>query len=227
MKKSLILLSIIGLLSLSAAYGQQTTAVVDSSKYSAYWWHSKDMFDHLPDSRNEIVFLGNSITDGAEWFELLGNKRCRNRGISADVTEGVLLRLDAITKLQPAKIFIMIGVNDLSRNMTVDEITANYRIILERIRTESPRTKVYVESVLPVNPATGMARNHTDKTELIMELNGRLKALASEFGHTYIDLFSVMADSNNHLPGKCSIDGLHLSYEGYRIWAETIREFVR
>ena len=196
MKKSL-LLPIILLLTLTATYGQQTTSVVDSSKYSAYWWHSKDMYDHLPDSKNEIVFLGNSITDGAEWFELLGNKRCRNRGISADVTEGVLLRLDAVTKLQPAKIFIMIGVNDLSRNMTVDEITANYRTILERIRTESPRTKVYVESVLPVNPATGMARNHTDKTELIMELNGRLKALASEFGHTYIDLFSVMADSNN------------------------------
>jgi lysophospholipase L1-like esterase len=226
MKKSLIL-SITVLLTLTATYGQQTSAVVDSSKYSAYWWHSKDMYDHLPDSKNEIVFLGNSITDGAEWFELLGNKRCRNRGISADVTEGVLLRLDAVTRLQPAKIFIMIGVNDLSRNMTVDEITANYRTILERIRTESPRTKVYVESVLPVNPATGMARNHTDKTELIMELNGRLKALASEFGHTYIDLFSVMADSNNHLPRKCSIDGLHLSYEGYRLWVETIREFVR
>ena len=137
MKKSLIL-TIIGLLSLSATYGQQPTVAVDSSKYSAYWWHSKDMYDHLPDTKNEIVFLGNSITDGAEWFELLGNKRCRNRGISADVTEGVLLRLDAVTKLQPAKIFIMIGVNDLSRNMTVDEITANYRTILERIRTESP-----------------------------------------------------------------------------------------
>lgn len=226
MKKSLFS-ALIALITIISSYGQQPTPAVDSSKYSAYWWHSKDMYDHLPDSRNEIVFLGNSITDGAEWFELLGNKRCRNRGISADVTEGVLLRLDAVTKLQPAKIFIMIGVNDLSRNMTVDEITANYRTILERIRTESPRTKVYVESVLPVNPATGMALNHTNKTELIMELNGRLKTLASEFGHTYIDLFSVMADSDNYLPRKCSIDGLHLSYEGYRLWVETIREFVR
>ncbi len=77
------------------------------------------MYDHLPDTRNEIVFLGNSITDGAEWYELLGNKRIRNRGISADVTEGILLRLDAITKLKPAKIFIMIGVNDIARNMTI------------------------------------------------------------------------------------------------------------
>lgn len=213
-----------------AAYNlcsQQTPAAVDSSKYSAYWWHSKDMYDHLPDTKNEIVFLGNSITDGAEWYELLGNKRIRNRGISADVTEGILLRLDAITKLKPAKIFIMIGVNDLSRNMPVSDITANYRKILERIKSESPKTRVYIQSVLPVNPATGMALNHTNKTDLIMELNANLRTLAAESGHTYIDLFSVMADVNNHLPRKYSIDGLHLSYEGYRVWTETIRPYVR
>jgi lysophospholipase L1-like esterase len=226
MKKSLLFI-IIAFFSAYAAYPQPTAAVTDSSRYSAYWWHSKDMYDNLPDTRNEIIFLGNSITDGAEWYELLGNKRIRNRGISADVTEGILLRLDAITKLKPAKIFIMIGVNDLSRNMTVSEITANYRTILERIRTETPKTKVYIESVLPVNPATGMALNHTNKTDLIIELNARLNELASEFGHTYIDLFSVMADANNHLPGKYSIDGLHLTYAAYAVWAEAIRQYVR
>lgn len=226
MKRSVLLILFAAIIALTA-YPQQPATSIDSSKYSAYWWHSKDMYDHLPDTRNEIVFLGNSITDGAEWYELLGNKRIRNRGISADVTEGILLRLDAVTKLKPASIFIMIGVNDLSRNMPVSEITANYRKILERIRTESPRTKVFIESVLPVNPATGMALNHTNKTALIMELNGKLQELSTEFGHTYIDLFSIMADSNNHLPRKYSIDGLHLSYEGYRVWVEAIKQYVR
>ncbi|MDZ7635022.1 MAG: hypothetical protein U5L72_11605 [Bacteroidales bacterium] len=37
----------------------------DSSRYFAYWWHSKEIYDHLPDPRNEIVFLSNSITDGS------------------------------------------------------------------------------------------------------------------------------------------------------------------
>ena len=226
MKRSLLVI-LFASFAVLTAYPQQPAAVTDSSRYSAYWWHSKDMYDHLPDTRNEIVFLGNSITDGAEWYELLGNRRIRNRGISADVTEGILLRLDAITKLKPAKIFIMIGVNDIARNMTTGEITANYRTILERIRTESPKTKVYIESVLPVNPATGMALNHTNKTGQIIELNGKLKELATEFGGTYIDLFSVMADPDNHLPRKYSIDGLHLSYEGYRVWTEAIRPYVR
>jgi lysophospholipase L1-like esterase len=225
MKKSIVFF-IVALIALPALNAQQPVTVADSSKYSAYYWHSKDMFDHLPDTRNEIVFLGNSITDGAEWFELLGNKRCRNRGISGDVTEGILLRLDAITKLHPSSIFLLIGINDLSRDMTVDEIIANYRKILQRMKSETPRTKVYVQSVMPVNPAGGNKRLE-GKTPEIIELNNRLKTLAPEFGYTYIDLFTPLADSNNLLPKKYSLDGLHLSYEGYRVWVETIRPYVR
>lgn len=221
----LLLIAVFGITLIVSS--QPQTAVTDSSKFAAYWWHSKDMYDHLPDIRNEIIFLGNSITDGAEWFELLGNRKCLNRGISADITEGILLRLDAITKLQPKKIFIMIGVNDLSRNMTPDEVIVNYRKILERIRKETPRTKVYIESVLPVNPATGMAKNHTNKTPQIMELNGKLKELAAESGCTYIDLFSLMADSENHLPRSFSVDGLHLTYKAYKVWADAIKPYVK
>lgn len=224
MKKSIVLTSI-ALIVLPALNAQEPATVTDSSKYSAYYWHSKDMFDHLPDTKNEIVFLGNSITDGAEWFELLGNKRCRNRGISGDVTEGILLRLDAVTKLHPSGIFILIGINDLSRDITVDEITANYRKILEQIRKETPRTRVYVQSVMPVNPAGGNKRLE-GKTPQIIELNNRLKTLAPEYGYNYIDLFTPLADGNNLLPKKYSLDGLHLSYEGYRVWVETIRPYV-
>lgn len=226
MKRFVLLVA--ALISATGFINSQTqTAAVDSSKFAPYWWHSKDMYDNLPEIRNAIVFLGNSITDGAEWFELLGNKKCINRGISADITEGILIRLDAITKLQPKKLFIMIGVNDLSRNMTPDEIIVNYTKILEQIRNESPRTMVYVQSVLPVNPATGMAKNHTNKTPEIMELNGKLSTLASEFGYTYIDLFTLMADADNHLPRSYSIDGLHLSYKAYKVWADAIKPYIK
>ena len=225
--KTLLLTWFLVAASFCYSYGQQIVSVTDSSKFPAYYWHSKDMFDHLPDTRNEIVFLGNSITDGAEWFELLQNKRCRNRGISGDVTEGILLRLDGVTKLKPSAIFLLIGINDLSRNISVDEITGRYREILQRIQKETPGTKVYVQSVMPVNPATGGNKRLEGKTDLIIELNGRLQTLANEFGLTFIDLFTPLADNNNLLPRRYSIDGLHLSYEGYRVWAETIKEFIR
>lgn len=225
--KRILLLSILVSVSVICSYGQESQAVTDSSKFSAYYWHSKDMFDHLPDTRNEIVFLGNSITDGGEWFELLGNKRCRNRGISGDVTEGILLRLDAITRIRPASVFLLIGINDISKGMTVDEIVTNYREILRRLKTETPKTKVYVESVMPVNPAVGGWKRLEGKTPDIIELNRQLKELAAEFGYTYIDLFTLMADSDNQLPRKYSVDGLHLKYEGYRIWAEAVSKYIK
>ena len=225
--KKLLLTSFILAAAFCYSYAQQPVTVSDSSRFPAYYWHSKDMFDHLPDTRNEIVFLGNSITDGAEWFELLQNKKCRNRGISGDVTEGILLRLDGVTRLKPSAIFILIGINDLSRNISVDEITGRYREILQRIQKETPRTKVYVQSVMPVNPATGGNTRLERKTELIIELNGRLQALAKEFGLTYIDLFTPLADKNNLLPKRYSIDGLHLSYEGYSVWAGILRQYIK
>ena len=225
--KRFLLTSVLVAAAFCFSHAQQPVTVSDSSKFPAYYWHSKDMFDHLPDTRNVIVFLGNSITDGAEWFELLQNKKCRNRGISGDVTEGILLRLDGVTRLKPSAIFLLIGINDLSRNISVDEITGRYREILQRIAKETPKTKVYVQSVMPVNPATGGNKRLEGKTELIIELNGRLQALAKEFGLTYIDLFAPLADKNNLLPKRYSIDGLHLSYEGYSVWAGILSQYIK
>ena len=226
MRKSVVF-SILVILFSGAVHGQQVLTAADSAKYAAYWWHSKDMYDNLPVIKNSIVFLGNSITDGGEWAEFFGNSKCINRGISADVTEGILLRLSAITKLKPAKIFLLIGVNDISKDIPVDQITANYRQILTRIKSETPRTKVYVQSVLPVNPMTNPKIPHTSKTDKIIALNQNLKTLAAEFGYQYIDLFSVMADSNNYLPKKYSLDGLHLTYSGYKVWVDAIRPYVK
>ncbi|MBE0666735.1 MAG: sialate O-acetylesterase [Bacteroidales bacterium] len=218
----IILLSLQGV-----ASAQSNFTAADSAEYPAYYWHSKSMFDNLPDIRGEIIFLGNSITDGCEWFELLGNKKCLNRGISGDVTDGVLLRLPSVTRVKPAKIFLLIGINDLARGKSVEQITATYRLILDRIKSETPATKVFLESVLPVNYETVRIASLKDKTGLITELNSNIKGLAAEYGYTYVDLFTLMADSNNNLPRKYSLDGLRLSYGGYRLWADAIKEMVR
>jgi lysophospholipase L1-like esterase len=205
---------------------QKTLTKADSALYSVYYWHSKDMFENLPDIEGEIIFLGNSITDFGEWHEFFGNSKCLNRGISGDVTEGVLLRLDAITKVRPAKVFILIGINDLSHGKTAEEITANYELILKRIQAESPETIIYVESVLPVNEVYEMKSSTTAKTEMVIELNESLKVLACRYGCEFIDLFSLLADSENHLKKEYSIDGLHLNYNGYKVWVDAIKEKV-
>ena len=96
------------------------------------------LFKSYPNSEKDIIFLGNSITAGTDWMELMGRKDVRNRGISGDITFGVLERLDEVTEGKPSKVFILIGINDISRNIPDSLIVCNYQKIICRIKKESP-----------------------------------------------------------------------------------------
>src|SRR5262245_19273306 len=102
-----------------------------------------------PIGAGEIVFLGDSLTDGARWDELFPGARVRNRGVPADTTADVLARLDQVAGAKPAKVFLMIGTNDLGRGASVAETATRYREILARLGRESSGTRLYVQSVLP------------------------------------------------------------------------------
>ena len=188
----------------------------------AYYYHRKGQFEMLPDTENEIIMLGNSITDQGLWTEIFNDLRIKNRGIGGDDTDGVLERLDEITSSQPDKIFIMIGTNDLAYSKTISHILDNYRTILDRIAVESPGTKIYIQSVLPTDDAIHQTRKNSD----IMQINGGLKKMADERSHVYVDLFTHFANQQNKLDPAYSIDGLHLNGEGYRLWKTLIDAYI-
>ncbi|MEQ9405942.1 MAG: GH92 family glycosyl hydrolase [Cyclobacteriaceae bacterium] len=190
----------------------------------AYYYHKKEHFESLPDTPNEIIFLGNSITDGAEWFELFdGNPNIKNRGIGGDDTDGVLERLAEVTSSQPKQVFIMIGTNDLAYGKTVDHVVTNHKKIIEQIEKDSPNTEVIMQSVLPVEDAIHWTRPNAS----ILEINKQLKAHCEEKGITYVNLAPVFADENGKLDKKYSIDGLHVNGEGYLKWVEIIRPLLK
>ncbi|HVZ25875.1 MAG TPA: GDSL-type esterase/lipase family protein, partial [Sediminibacterium sp.] len=134
-------------------YGQEGIPSYPDSLFSTYYLQRVSHFKTLPQSRRDIVFLGNSITDGAEWAELFGNPAIKNRGISGDITAGVLHRLRDIIAGHPAKIFLLIGINDLARNIPPDTVVHNIRLIADILHKATPATKLYVQSLLPVNDA--------------------------------------------------------------------------
>jgi len=189
----------------------------------AYYYHKKEHFETLPKSKKDIIFLGNSITDNCEWAELFGNPHIKNRGIGGDDTDGILERLNDITSGQPSKIFLMIGTNDLAYGKTVDYIVANYRKIITQIRQESPRTKIYIQSVLPTDDAVQINRKNTD----IILINEGLQKIAREYSLPYIDLFNPFKTENNKLNREYSLDGLHLNGKGYLLWKDIIARYVR
>lgn len=173
-------------------------------------------------SKKDIVFLGNSITAGTDWAKLLNLPNAKNRGISGDITFGVLERLDEVISRKPAKIFVLIGINDISRNIPDSLILRNYKRIIDRIRSGSKRTEIYFYTLLPVNSSFGRFKNHYGKDGHILWLNDQIRKLSAK-KVTIIDLYPSFLDENNHLKANLTKDGLHLISEGYQLWAEILK----
>lgn len=196
-------------------------------KFSSYYLDRKSLFDILPHNRDEIIFLGDSLTNRCEWSELLENQNVKNRGINGDNIYAVLKRLDQITASRPKKIFIMIGINDIIANESFDKIIYKYKLMLTTIKQASPDTKVFVQSVLPVNNSFKwtLSNNNAILNNNIIIVNKELKILATQFQYEYIDLHSLLS-ANNELIERFTNDGLHLNGEGYYVWKQAIMQYL-
>ena len=177
-----------------------------------------EKFKKEPIVTGKILFLGNSITEKGNWRKLLKDSTIINRGISGDNTFGVLNRLEDITKRKPSRIFLLIGVNDLSKNIPNEVIIENIFSIVGKIRAASPKTRIFLHSLLPVNPAVKDFPISFAKQENILEINGQLKKYGDVFKFTYIDLHSQFLDKQNALDVRYTLDGLHLNAAGYQRW---------
>ena len=100
--------------------------------------------------------------------------------------------------------------------------------IRDSFQSESPRTKLYVQSVFPVNDSfKKYAAKHGRHDADIVAVNKGLQALCAEKGIVYIDLWTLLADKNGKLRADLTNDGLHLMGEGYLAWKTVIEKFVR
>jgi len=191
-----------------------------NSNYGTYYNAKASNFETYEDKANEIVFLGDSITDWCNWSELLNNNRVINRGIGGDIIPGVLYRLKEVTRSEPEKVFIMIGTNDLAGDYSVSDIKENYKRLIEEYQTQSPATEIYVQSVLPTNG------DESRPNEDIRSINNHLKTMADSMTYTYIDLHTAFLNDDDELDMQYSYDGLHLNGKGYLVWKDIVNSYV-
>jgi lysophospholipase L1-like esterase len=201
----------------------QEPLAYDTSYTFAHYKVRRAFYEGLPNGKNEIVFLGNSITENGDWNELFKNKNIVNRGIGGDVCFGLLNRLDEVLASQPKSIFLMIGINDIGRSVPVEVIALKIQEILRRIQQRSPKTKLYLQSVLPINERVIWYEYMKNKSDQIVLLNERLKAIAADENIRFLDLFTRFADENGQLIPAYTADGIHLSAEGYLHWRKVFK----
>ena len=181
-------------------------------------------FKSNPLNYGDIVFLGNSITEGGkDWSKRLNYPNIKNRGIGGDVTDGVLARLDEIIYFKPKAVFLLIGINDLWNNNSPDNPSAEYIAnniikISQVINAQTPKTKIYIQTVLPIEKEK--FKNN------ILKVNEIIKANEKENPYQIIDLYSIFVNENGLIKSGLSTDGVHINEKGYDTWVEFIKPVV-
>ncbi len=178
-----------------------------------------------------IVFLGDSITDFYDLDKYYEGYHVVNSGINGNQTDDILGDMnERIYQYNPSKVFILIGTNDLQHEKSVDEIIDNIKKIVEGIEENRPQTQIYIESIYPINNTDNekidqdMVGRRTN--EDIKEINDKLESYCKEKNITYIDLYNLLVDDEDNLKEEYTNEGLHISDEGYEVITEKIKEYL-
>ena len=175
-----------------------------------------------------IIFIGDSIVEYFPLHELLQSpKTLVNRGIRGYKTDLLLENLDAHLFGQALdKVFLLIGTNDIGKEMPQTETLANLEAIVQEISRDYPLAQIQLLSVLPVNEQEQYKGTVYIRTnEKIQALNRAYQELAQAYYQvSYVDVYSSLLDEVGQLAEAYTTDGLHLSVAGYRILAQALQE---
>ncbi|MBW4595589.1 MAG: lipolytic protein G-D-S-L family [Brasilonema angustatum HA4187-MV1] len=177
---------------------------------------AKAMTQSQGDNRLGIL-VGDSLS---LWFpqeKLPVDKLWLNQGISGDTCAGVLRRVSVFSETRPDFIYIMVGINDLRKGTTDEIILHNHREIVRKLRQTHPKTKIFLQSILPTR-LSAISNTH------IRHLNEQLSLIARQEGVYYLNLYDWFADFQGNLRLELTTDGLHLSTQAYDVWRSAIDE---
>ena len=170
----------------------------------------------------DAVFFGDSITADSDFGEYYPGLSIVNLGVYGDTLEDLQRRVKQVRAENPARIFLMGGINSL-RDGNLDACLADYRALLDALREACPEAKIIVHSVLPVGAdIESLLGCHNDT---VRAFNTGLRFLAAEYGCSYVDLFSAYA-KDGALDPALTRDGVHLNFNAYSPWAEAIAPYL-
>jgi lysophospholipase L1-like esterase len=178
----------------------------------------------------DIYYIGDSITrrwGATDYPELLAHWRANffgwnaaNFGWGADRTEHMLWRLEngELDGVNPKIIVIAGGTNNVGSRPggpeKVEDITSGIRAIVDRSREKAPDAAIVLMGIFPRN------------IEVMPEIN-RINEKISRFadGRTirFVNINDKLAGSDGRLYDGMTVDGLHLSVQGYQIWADALK----
>jgi len=197
---------------------------------SGGWMKRHESFNkRVAEGEVDLILIGDSITHGWEgegknvWEKFYGKRNAVNLGIGGDRTQHIIWRLDNgnVKEISPKVAVIMIGTNN-SGNNSPEEIADGLAAITKQLRAKLPKTKVLLLGIFPRG-----ANKDDGRRQVNEKANDIFKKLADGKGIHYLDIGEKFLEPDGTLSRKIMPDLLHLSVEGYTIWAESIEPTLK
>ena len=180
-----------------------------------------------PVDSTDVVMVGDGLTEYAgDWNKLLQWRHIRNRGIAGDRIKGVASRLHSVLQGKPKALFLMAGMNDILEKETLPTVLHDYIDLINLVRETSPETKLYVQSLLPINE-TFSNEKLSGMTNTIASFNVQLRHYCERYHVGYINIFKrFVRHGTNEMRRELTSDGLHLTPFGYKVWAFELKKYL-
>ena len=194
-------------------------------------------------NKGQILFVGSSLMEGfpINEMQLTMNMNCMiyNRGIGGTTTADLLETMnELIFDLEPSKIFINIGTNDIGsaggEGYKKENLIANYNKIMDEIKERLPQCEVYVMAYYPINAKADFGIDKAQKKQMfttrtnenIDEANEAVEELAKEHGFNFINVNKGLTDEDGNLKAEFSIEGLHMWPNAYYVILENLKKYL-
>ena len=178
-------------------------------------------------NKESIVFLGDSITSRCDLDKYFPNYNVYNSGIAGNMTKDILDNMEnRVFVYNPTKVFILIGTNDLVYSgLDNDGIKNNIEEIINKIYEKNSNTKIYLESIYPVNNSLNKEIVETRTNDNIKDLNNKIEKICNN-KCTYINMYDNLTDKNGNMKRIYTVDGLHLNKIGYKVVASKLTKYL-
>ena len=171
-------------------------------------------------NQNEnIVLLGDSITEIYPINDIYDDMPIVKSGVSGYKTNDILKHIDSMLyQYNPTKVILLIGTNDIMNDIgddMINETISNIEKISQKIKKNRRNTKIYIESIYPVNRNMKKEMVADRTNEAIQKINDEIEKYCRKNNIIYIDMYDKLIDNNGNFDEKYTYDGLHPNTLGY------------
>ncbi len=182
---------------------------------------------------SDAVFIGDSRTMGL--FEYGGLEETSTFYASTGLTiyklfespivqtpEGKITVEEALSQRQFAKVYLMIGINEMGTG-TVETFMEKYKESIERIRELQPDAIIYLQGIIRVTTKRSDEGDYINNVA-IEERNIEIEKLANYVDIYYLDVNPLIVDETGGMDPTYTFDGVHLRAQHIYIWKDFLKQ---